>query len=65
MMSWANQSQRSGAASAANYKHSMTINDPTASQTITFIIERLPASVVIESLQNLELFGIGQFKGRE
>ena len=64
-MSRANQPQGSSAPSTAHYKQSMTVNDLTASQTIAFVIQGLPFSILIETLQNFEFFGRGKFDGRK
>ena len=60
-----NQTQRSGAARAADDEDFVAIYDLTAGETITFLVERVPFPVTVESLENFELFRAGEFNGSE
>lgn len=60
-----NQPQRSGPAGAADYEDIVTADDLAAGKTIPFVVKRFPVPVTIESLQNFELFSVGQFNGRK
>ena len=63
--SWTNQTQWTSAARAANHEHFVTVNNLPTGETITFLIERMPFTITIESLQHLELFAAGEFDGSE
>ena len=64
-MSWADHSKRSGTAGAANYHDPVAINDLAASQTVTFVVERIPLPITIEPLQNFKLFSVRELDGRK
>jgi len=61
--SWADQAQRSGAAGTANNQNMASFHDLAAGETVTFVIERMPFSIAIEPLQNLQLLRAGEFDG--
>jgi len=63
--SWADQAQRSGAAGTANNQNIASFNNLAARETVTFVIQRMPFSIAIEPLQNLQLLRAGEFDGSE
>src|SRR5207244_2843653 len=48
---WANQTQRSSAACAADNDDIVTFNDPSAGEAVTFVFEPIPFPVAVEPLQ--------------
>ncbi len=63
--SCADQAQRSGAARAANNQNIAAFNDLTAGKAVTLVVERVPFSIAIESLQDLQFLRPGEFDGNE
>ena len=61
--SWADQAQGSGAARTANDQNIASVNDLTAGKAVTLVAKRVPFSVAIESLQNLQFVRAGKFDG--
>jgi len=59
------QSQRSGAAGAADHEHFVSFNDLTASEAIPLVFKRMPLPIAIQLLQNLQFLRAGKLDGAE
>jgi len=57
------QSQRSGAAGAANHEHFASFNDLTAREAIPFVFKRMPLPIAVQPLQNLQFLRAGELDG--